>query len=203
MMKLLCLLVLIHATLQVDVLPTSTKMLGNVSYNPGDHMPFCRFYPLFKPSNFDSISTFVDLVAYQGLWYGAANKRDPNHNCACAEATYTYSNPLWYRFTNTCRIPGMPPATISGTGVVLDFKTNSKHILKFDVSMFAIGHYWILHYDEDHKMVLIGEPCKNSMFIISRDPKPARELVQEKLDIARAMGYVFEDSDIIWRSDKC
>ncbi len=53
------------------------------------------------------------------------------------------------------------------------------------------GDYWILKIDENYETVLVGEPDKKYMWLLSRSQQP--EVVQEYLDYAESIGYDLSD----------
>ena len=51
------------------------------------------------------------------------------------------------------------------------------------------GDYWILKIDENYQTVLVGEPSRKYMWVLSRDPHPDPRVVNEYLDYAKSVGY--------------
>ena len=57
----------------------------------------------------------------------------------------------------------------------------------------ARGDYWVLKLDENYQTVLVGEPKRKYMWILSRDPQLDKNVVNEYLQYARAVGYDLSD----------
>ena len=57
------------------------------------------------------------------------------------------------------------------------------------------GDYWILKIADDYQTVLVGEPKRKYMWVLSRSAQPDPAVVKEYLDYAQSVG--FDLSDII------
>lgn len=55
------------------------------------------------------------------------------------------------------------------------------------------GDYWILKLDEDYQTVLVGEPSRKYLWVLSRDPHPEQEVVDEYLNYAKTLGFDIRD----------
>ena len=58
------------------------------------------------------------------------------------------------------------------------------------------GDYWILKLDDDYQTVLVGEPKRKYLWILSRTPQLKKEQIQEYLNYAKSQGY--NVSDVIY-----
>jgi apolipoprotein D and lipocalin family protein len=55
------------------------------------------------------------------------------------------------------------------------------------------GDYWILKLDEDYQTVLVGEPSRKYLWVLSRTPHPHKEVVDEYLNYAKTLGFDIRD----------
>merc|ERR1712151_1242670 len=64
--------------------------------------------------------------------------------------------------------------------------------VKFNVPFFAPfahGNYWVLWQSEDKNMVVVGEPCRYLMWVLSRTESPDENDVNKAWAFARDNGY--------------
>jgi len=54
---------------------------------------------------------------------------------------------------------------------------------------FGRGDYWVLKLDENYQTVLVGEPRRKYMWVLSRTPQPDQAVVNEYLEYAKSLGY--------------
>ncbi|MEG1794384.1 MAG: lipocalin family protein, partial [Rikenellaceae bacterium] len=57
----------------------------------------------------------------------------------------------------------------------------------------ARGDYWILKIDDDYETVLVGEPRRKYMWVLSRSPQPDQKVINEYLEYAKSVGYDLND----------
>ena len=57
----------------------------------------------------------------------------------------------------------------------------------------ARGNYWILKLDDDYQTVLVGEPRRKYMWVLSRTPEVKPEVMNEYLEYAKSLGYDLSD----------
>ena len=118
----------------------------------------------------DTVSN-VDPNRYVGTWYQIA--RYPNWfqaSCASSTAEYTANADGTIGVFNTClAADGSVTSTIHGTARVVDSTTNSKLKVSFPGIPFA-GDYWIIQLGENYEYAVVGEPTRNTLFILSRTP---------------------------------
>ncbi len=61
----------------------------------------------------------------------------------------------------------------------------------------AKGDYWVLYLDQDYQHVLVGNPNREYLWLLSRTPQVSAETREQLLAEARVRGY---DTDaLIWR----
>jgi apolipoprotein D and lipocalin family protein len=51
------------------------------------------------------------------------------------------------------------------------------------------GNYWILELGPNYEYAVVGEPKRESLWILSREPRMDEDLYRELLDRAAAQGF--------------
>ena len=132
----------------------------------------------------------VDLARYAGKWYEIA--RLPNRfqrNCAAnTAATYTVRPDGKITVLNECRTADGRVKSAKGTAWVADAKGPNT---KLKVSFFwpFSGNYWIIDLDPDYRWAVIGEPGRDYLWILSRDPRLDEGLYTRIVERAKQQGY--------------
>jgi len=129
-------------------------------------------------SQFGDIQTvdFVDLERYVGRWFELA--KFPtffNSDCKCTTADYEASINGVRVLNNCTSIVTEEFNTISGNAEIVDTQSNAKLKVYFDNIPFP-GDYWIIdlvafNNDDPYDFAVVGEPNRESLFILSRTPK--------------------------------
>ncbi len=138
----------------------------------------------------------VELDKYLGVWYEIARKPMSFQN-QCdnnVTATYTFNENGNVLVDNRCTMKDGQQSHAIGEAFVQNAPFNTK--LKVSFLPEAIrwlpagrGDYWILKIDENYQTVLVGEPSRKYMWVLSRDPHPDPRVVNEYLDYAKSVGY--------------
>ncbi len=146
----------------------------------------------------------VDLQRYQGTWYELA--RLPmffQRNCAQSEAHYLLQDDGSIGVTNRCRTLEGEWIEARGRAVAQEAGSTDKLWVSFDNWFSALfpgvakGDYWVLYLDQDYQHVLVGNPNREYLWLLSRTPQVSAETREQLLAEARARGY---DTDaLIWR----
>ena len=129
----------------------------------------------------------VDLARYAGKWYEAA--RTPNwFQTKCVgdvRATYTQEGPEKVRVVNECREANGKTSTAKGSAKV------GGSTAKLKVTFFwpFYGDYWVLELDPEYRWVVVGEPGRKYLWILTREQNPPDELVQRLTELAAKKGY--------------
>jgi apolipoprotein D and lipocalin family protein len=129
----------------------------------------------------------VDLAHYAGTWYEAA--RTPSwfqKKCVGdVRATYTQEGPEKVRVVNECREANGKTSTAKGSAKV------GGSTAKLKVTFFwpFYGDYWVLELDPEYRWVVVGEPGRKYLWILTREPNPPDELVQRLTELAAKKGY--------------
>jgi apolipoprotein D and lipocalin family protein len=132
---------------------------------------------------------FVDLQRYAGVWYEIA--RLPNRfeqDCAAnITATYTLRADGQVDVLNQCQTRSGQVKRSAGRARVVDPATNAK--LKVTFFWPFAGDYWILELGPQYEYAVIGEPKRDYLWILSRNPQMQDELYEELLQRAATQGF--------------
>ena len=142
----------------------------------------------------------VELDKYLGNWYEVArkplsfqNKCDRN-----VTATYTLNENGNIKVDNRClKKDGSQTGSI-GEAFIQNAPYNSKLKVSFLPEVIrwlpvGRGDYWVLKIDDDYQTVLVGEPKRKYMWVLSRPPQPDKAVVNEYLEYAKSVGYDLDD----------
>ncbi len=132
----------------------------------------------------------IELTRYAGKWYEIA--RLPNRfqrNCAGdTTATCQLRPDGKLSVLNECRRPDGRVISAKGTARVASAKgPNTK--LKVTFFWPFYGNYWIIDLDPDYKWAVVGEPSRDYLWILSREPRLNDELYSQILARASQQGY--------------
>jgi apolipoprotein D and lipocalin family protein len=136
----------------------------------------------------------VEVERYLGKWYEIARfDQTFQKGCTAVEANYSLRKDGDIKVINTCRkgTPNGELKTAEGRAWIKDKNTNAKLKVQFflkhlKLPIFA-GNYWILELDQDYQYVIIGEPSRKYLWILSRsktmEPKLYEDLVRKAKDL--------------------
>ena len=142
----------------------------------------------------------VELSQYLGLWYEVARK--PMYfQKECAQdvtARYTVNEYGNIAVDNRCTDMDGNILRSLGEGFVVNEPFNSKLKVSFlpeSVRWMPVGRgdYWVLKIDSAYQMVLVGEPKRKYLWLLSRDPHPDEAKVTEYLRYAQRVGFNLKD----------
>jgi apolipoprotein D and lipocalin family protein len=142
----------------------------------------------------------VELDKYLGVWYEVARK--PmffERKCAFnVTATYTLNENGNIVVDNKCADQDGDLQQSLGEAFVVNAPFNSKLKVSFlpeGVRWIPVGRgdYWILKLDEDYQTVLVGEPRRKYLWVLSRISNPKKEIIHEYLNYAKSLGYDIHD----------
>ena len=144
----------------------------------------------------------VELDKYLGVWYEVARKPMYFQNKCDRDvsATYTLNENGNIAVDNRCYAQDVKLNQSSGEAFVQNAPFNSKLKVSFlpeSIRWLPVGRgdYWILKIADDYQTVLVGEPKRKYMWVLSRSAQPDPAVVKEYLDYAQSVG--FDLSDII------
>ncbi|MBI5083173.1 MAG: lipocalin family protein [Acidobacteria bacterium] len=135
----------------------------------------------------------VDLARYAGKWYEIA--RLPNRfqrDCAAdTTATYILRSDGKITVINECSKADGRRKAAKGTAHVADPKgPNTK--LKVTFFWPFSGNYWIIDLDPEYSWAVVGEPGRDFLWILSREPRLDEALYQRILERVKQQGYKVE-----------
>jgi len=140
----------------------------------------------------------VDLERYAGTWHEIA--RLPNRfqaQCvADVTATYTPRPDGAVGVVNRCRTEAGGTDVAEGVAVPQD-ETRARLKVSFLPAVlrwlpFGQGDYWVLDLDAQYRWVLVGEPRREYLWVLARDPQMSQDTLQGVLGRAREMGFPVE-----------
>eukprot|EP01016_Furgasonia_blochmanni_P052163 TRINITY_DN828_c0_g1_i10.p1 TRINITY_DN828_c0_g1~~TRINITY_DN828_c0_g1_i10.p1 ORF type:complete len:229 (-),score=65.98 TRINITY_DN828_c0_g1_i10:184-786(-) len=131
-------------------------------------------------------ATRVDVPKYMGEWHEIA--RLPyffERDCQCAKATYTLNKDGTVKVLNECNWNG-GHISIEGKAWAVD-ATNTK--LKVSFQPLWAADYWIIDLDPNYQWAIVGEPWRNFLFILARNPKIDTKKVEQLIGLANHKGF--------------
>lgn len=128
----------------------------------------------------------IELARYMGTWHEIAHM--PNFaqkGCTDTIVHYRLNRSGAFDLANTCW-KGEKYKPYFGTA-----RRVGDSAAKFRVKFFAIfgGNYWITDLDPEYRWAVVGDPKRDQLWVISRDPALPDEVYQSILARARALGF--------------
>jgi apolipoprotein D and lipocalin family protein len=144
----------------------------------------------------------VDLQMYTGTWYEIA--RLPfsfESKLKCNTATYSLRADGRIKVLNKGHLISNPSKikTAKGKAFIPDKNVPAK--LKVQFFWPFRGDYWIMELDKDYKYVLIGGPSLKYLWILARDKKLDKTILDQLLKKASDAGY--DLTDLIMTEQDC
>jgi apolipoprotein D and lipocalin family protein len=115
---------------------------------------------------------YVDLERYLGKWYEIALY--PNwfeEGCFASTAFYEKMASGKIRVVNRCRKDGPQGELKEAIGIAEIADTQSNAKLKVQFFWPFTGDYWIIDIDDDYQHVIVSEPKRQYLWILSRSPQ--------------------------------
>ncbi|UDM39159.1 lipocalin family protein [Acinetobacter haemolyticus] len=142
----------------------------------------------------------LELDKYLGVWYEVARKPLYFQNKCDRDvtATYTLNENGNVVVDNRCYTKEGNLTQSIGEAFIENAPFNSKLKVSFLPEAirwlpFGRGDYWVLKLDENYQTVLVGEPRRKYMWVLSRTPQPDQAVVNEYLEYAKSLGYDLGD----------
>ena len=132
----------------------------------------------------------VDLERYLGKWYEIASYPAWfQKGCTGSTAEYSLLPEGKIRVINRCRKDSLdgPLKESKGKAEVADTATNAK--LKVWFFWPFKGNYWIIDLSPDYQWVVVGEPSREYLWILSRTPLMEEAVYQGILERLPQKGY--------------
>ncbi len=130
----------------------------------------------------------LDLTRYAGTWYELASyPQSFQEGCSNTTATYTLRTDGEIDVLNRCL----------KAGEVDDARGRARVVsppAKLEVSFFRPfwGDYWVIDLDPDYKTAIVGHPSRDYLWLLSRTPTVAPEVMAGLEEKARQSGYPLE-----------
>ena len=145
----------------------------------------------------------IELDRFLGVWYEIAHKPDSAYAMCDRDivAIYTFNENGNVVVDHRCYRKNGQLKRMRGEAFIENPPLNSKFSLSFlpeAIRWMPLGreNYWILKFDEHNQVVLIGEPNRQSLRILSRQPHLDSSLLKLYLDYVQALDY--DISDLIY-----
>jgi apolipoprotein D and lipocalin family protein len=138
----------------------------------------------------------VSLKRYSGKWFEVAHfPKWFQRGCVSATAEYTPLADRSLRIVNTCLRADGSQRSITGSAQPVDAAGNRLRV-RFSTSPLArlipvpaAGNYWVIDVSPDYRYAIVGDPSRNSLWLLARTPSiPATEFARMK-KIAAAEGF--------------
>ncbi|XP_037454825.1 temperature-induced lipocalin-1-like [Triticum dicoccoides] len=138
----------------------------------------------------------LDLERYMGRWYEIAcfPSRFQPKDGANTRATYTLGPDGAVKVLNETWTDGRR-GHIEGTAFRADPASDEAKLkVRFYVPPFlpvfpVIGDYWVLHIDDAYQYALVGQPSRNYLWILCRQPQMDEGMYKELVERAKEEGY--------------
>jgi apolipoprotein D and lipocalin family protein len=137
-----------------------------------------------------AVAPYVDLSKYAGEWYEIARlPASFEKDCYATKARYTIQTDGSVRVDNSCHKGSVEGKLKQATGkaMVADPVTNAK--LKVQFFWPFSGDYWILEVDPEYQYAVVGEPSRENLWILSRQPVLDKVVLNSLLQRAKAKGF--------------
>jgi apolipoprotein D and lipocalin family protein len=138
----------------------------------------------------------VDLERYTGTWHEIA--RLPQwfqRGCYNATAEYSLNDDGSLKVVNRCEKVDDEPSRAEGRARVVKGSNNAKLKVRFDnwfsrlLPTIAEGNYWIIHLSEAYDVVMIGEPEREYLWILARQPELPDQRYEKLVARAKKLGF--------------
>lgn len=137
----------------------------------------------------------VDLRRYAGTWYEIARLPEP-HEEACRDqprATYTPRGHL-VEVLNRCRDAHGEERRVRGIATVQPGSGNARLKVTFAPPVLhwlpmVWADYWILYVDADYQVALVGNPARDRLWLLARQPTLEPAALRAVVDVARVQGF--------------
>lgn len=133
-------------------------------------LTFLVFSPVLANANELPTAPYVDIEKYIGKWYEiAAIPQLFQAGCAASTAEYEFGEDETISVKNSCFNYYLNRDVVATASArVVDPETNAK----LKVAFFGPeGDYWILDLAADYSWAIVGEPNRESLWILSRKPQ--------------------------------
>jgi apolipoprotein D and lipocalin family protein len=136
----------------------------------------------------------VDVARYIGKWYAVSSlPQFFTRKCVAQTAEYDILSADSISVLNTCIKKNGKTTDIEGQAVIKDTVNNARLEVTFNnffTKLFHVkGEYVIIKLSEGYDTVLIGSTNRKSLWIMSRTPSIAPEVLAEYVNFAKGLGF--------------
>jgi apolipoprotein D and lipocalin family protein len=144
--------------------------------------------PLLGCSQNDpSVVKNFDLERFQGRWYEMARiARDYDSLCSDTTADYRRTGPVEIDMQYSCELPGGTTQGFHATAHAEDASVPAKLTMQLGADA---GGYWVLDVDAGYDYLLVGQPSRMALWVLSRAPSIAPALYAHALSVATQQGF--------------
>ena len=142
----------------------------------------------------------LDLQRYLGEWHEIARKplkfqKDCAYNVS---AKYSLNSKGNLNVDNRCYKANGEMKQSVGEAYIQNPPANSKLKVSFlpkSIRWLPVGRgdYWVLKIDPAYKTVLVGEPDRKYLWLLSKDKQPSQAVINEYMNYAKSIGYDLSD----------
>ncbi|MDO5357425.1 MAG: lipocalin family protein [Conchiformibius sp.] len=137
----------------------------------------------------------VDVARYAGTWYEIAHLPMPFQKQCAAHVTarYTVNDNNTITVTNRCQKANGSWSEAEGLARPQN-EGNSKLSVTFLPKWlrwlpFGRAPYWVMALDDNYETVMVGQPDRKYLWLLSRQPQMDEKVYQAYLQQAKAQGY--------------
>jgi len=135
----------------------------------------------------------LDVNKYSGKWYEIArlpNSFEKGLECVTANYTLLENGKIEVLNQGHSIDDHSKIETAKGKAHVPDIKQPAK--LKVTFFWPFYGDYWVIELDENYQFVLVGEPARKYLWILSRTPYLDESIYNQLVNIAKEEGFATE-----------
>ncbi|HEY2408873.1 MAG TPA: lipocalin family protein [Polyangiaceae bacterium] len=137
--------------------------------------------------NDPSVVRNFELDRFQGHWFEIARiARDYDSLCSDTTADYRQTGPSELDMQYRCALPGGTTQEFHATARADDPSVPAKLTMQLGADA---GGYWVLDVDQGYDYVLVGQPSRTMLWILSRASTLAPAIYQHALSVATQQGF--------------
>ena len=136
----------------------------------------------------------VDLARYAGVWHEVArfpNRFEDGDGLSCADVTAAYALRPDGRIgvVNRCRnaAAGGAERVAEGRAYAVEGSRGARLRVSFFWPFY--GDYWVIGLAPDYRWAVVGDPRREHLWVLSRDPAMAEADYAAAVEIARREGF--------------